>query len=139
MIETTIAKQHLPKVPQYLSAQIQISGLRQKDIADALGYTKPNIITMFKQGLTKLPIEKVGALAKVLGVDPVYLLRVVMNDYMPGTYNAIISIFGQEPITENEMQIIKKIRTLSNGSNPELEDGDREANKKLEEFVEILI
>lgn len=135
MSETAMAKQQLPKVAQYLTAQIQISGLKQKDIADALGYTKPNIITMFKQGLTKLPIEKVGALAKVLGVDPVYLLRIVMNDYMPGTYNALISIFGQEPITENEREIIATIRLMSGGSNPELNDN---ARQKLSEFVQSM-
>ncbi|CAB4122241.1 HTH_XRE domain containing protein [uncultured Caudovirales phage] len=136
MIETAIAKQQLPKVPQYLSAQIQISGLKQKDIADALGYTKPNIITMFKQGLTKVPIEKVGALAKVLGVDAVYLLRIVMNDYMPGTYNAVTTIFGQEPITDNEKKIITKIRALSNGTNPAL--STEHSERKLEEFVQSL-
>lgn len=136
MIESAIAKQQLPKVPQYLTAQIQISGIKQKDIAEALGYTKPNIITMFKQGLTKVPVEKVGALAKVLGVDPVYLLRVVMNDYMPGTYNALVSIFGQEPISNNEQEIIVAIRQLSNNSNPAMTS--EYSKNKLAEFVKSM-
>jgi predicted XRE-type DNA-binding protein len=136
MTEKVIASQQLPKVAQYLTAQIQISGLKQKDIADALGYTKPNIITMFKQGLTKLPIEKVGVAAKALGVDPVYLMRVVMNDYMPGTYNAIVSVFGQEPLSQNELAIINEVRKLSNGADPAM---DTEFSKnKLAEFVTSL-
>lgn len=136
MTDSVIAKQQLPKVAQYLTAQIQISGLKQKDIADALGYTKPNIITMFKQGLTKLPIEKVGPLAKVLGVDAVYLLRIVMNDYMPDTYLAIIQIFGQEPITENERHIISAIRLMSGGRDPALETD--ESRTLLSQFVKSL-
>lgn len=136
MTEKVIASQQLPKVAQYLTAQIQISGLKQKDIADALGYTKPNIITMFKQGLTKLPIEKVGVTAKALGVDPVYLMRVAMNDYMPGTYNAIVSVFGQEPLSKNELAIINEVRKLSNGADPAM---DTEFSKnKLAEFVTSL-
>jgi hypothetical protein len=126
----------LPKVAEYLNAQIHLSGLKQKDISTALGYTKPNIITMFKQGLTKLPIEKVGPLARALGLDPIYLLRITMNDYMPDTYAAVIKMFGQEPATEHEQDIIAAIREMSGGKNLEMRTPESEA--KLAEFVATL-
>lgn len=133
------ARIQLPKLAEYLNAQINVavlSGIRQKDIATAMGYTRPNIVTMFKQGLTKLPIEKVGPLAGVLGIDPVYLLRIVMNDYMPETYDAVTRIFGGEPITEHEREIVAMIRVLSGGTNPDVRTG--EAKDKLAEFVKAL-
>lgn len=129
----------LPKVAEYLNAQIQIVstvGVRQKDIAAAMGYSKPNIITMFKQGLTKIPIEKVGPLAKVLGIDPIHLLKITMNDYMPDTYTAVLQMFGQEPLTEHEQEIVAAIRALSGGQNLEMRTG--ESKDKLAEFVGTL-
>lgn len=129
----------LPKVADYLNAQIKIAnsvGIRQKDIATAMGYAKPNIITMFKQGLTKLPIEKVGPTAKVLGVDPVHLLKIVMHDYMSATYEAVVKIFGQEPLTEHEQEIVETIRLMSCGKNLEMRTG--ESKDKLAEFVASL-
>ena len=133
---STATKQKLPKVAEYLDAQINLSGLKQKDIATALGYTKPNIVTMFKQGLTKLPIEKVGPFAKVLGVDPVHLLRIVMNDYMPDTYNAVVKMLGQEPITEHELAIVTAIRELTGGKNLEMRSD--KSKQQLKAFADTL-
>ena len=133
---STATKQKLPKVAEYLDAQINLSGLKQKDIATALGYTKPNIVTMFKQGLTKLPIEKVGPFANVLGVDPVHLLRIVMNDYMPDTYNAVVKMLGQEPITEHELAIVTAIRELTGGKN--LEMRSEKSKQQLKAFADTL-
>ena len=133
---STATKQKLPKVAEYLDAQINLSGLKQKDISTALGYTKPNIVTMFKQGLTKLPIEKVGPFANVLGVDPVHLLRIVMNDYMPDTYNAIVKMLGQEPITEHELAIVTAIRELTGGKNLEMRSD--KSKQQLKAFADTL-
>ena len=133
---STATKQKLPKVAEYLDAQINLSGLKQKDISTALGYTKPNIVTMFKQGLTKLPIEKVGPFAKVLGVDPVHLLRIVMNDYMPDTYNAVVKMLGQEPITEHELAIVTAIRELTGGKNLEMRSD--KSKQQLKAFADTL-
>ncbi len=97
-------------VAAYIQLQIAVSGVAQKDIAEALGYENPNVITMFKQGKTKLPINKVGPLAKVLGVDPVHLLRLVMTEYCPDTFQAIQHLIGQSLVTANEMALIEIVR-----------------------------
>ena len=61
-------------VAQYLNTKINESGKTQKEIATEIGYDSPNVITMFKQGLTKLPMNTIGPIARALEVDPVYLL-----------------------------------------------------------------
>lgn len=88
----------------------------QKQIAAEIGYTKPNIITMFKQGLTNLPINKVDAMARAIHADPVFLLRLVLSEYMPDSYETITRILGDTAVySENEKSIIADIRKVTNG------------------------
>lgn len=102
-------------VASYLTSQIDMvvsSGEKtQKQIAAELGYTKPNIITMFKQGLTNLPINKVELMAKAIHADPVYLLRLSMQEYMPEAFETINKILGETALySEMEKGIIKEMR-----------------------------
>lgn len=108
------AKARQPKtVAEYLTAAIESSDLAQKDIATALGYDKPNMITMLKKGLTKLPLNKVGPLAKVLGLDASHLLRRVMLEYYPETWDAIQEIIEAPPLSDNEMEMINVVRSVN--------------------------
>jgi len=47
-------------VAQYLTMKIDESGKTQREIATEVGYDAANVITMFKQGSTKLPLNTVG-------------------------------------------------------------------------------
>lgn len=109
----------LPRMAEYISAQINIVRKTQKEIAEDIGYDKPNIITMFKQGLTKVPIGKIEPLAKSLGVDPAYMLRIAMSEYMPETLEAIENLMGGL-VTANEMEILKVIRETTGNSDPRM-------------------
>ena len=121
-------------VADYLNHQIEICGKTQREISLEIGYDKPNIITMFKQGLTKLPITKVEKMATALGVDPKYLLRLVLNEYMPDTLPVIEKFMGYA-ITDNEKLIIDKIRNLSKNSDPRYTSASQAA---LKAFVKTL-
>ena len=81
-----------------------------------MGYENPNIITMFKQGLTKVPLGKVGNLAKALDVDPVFLFRLVMQEYSPETLIAIEEIFESSILTGNERELIAAYRKATHGT-----------------------
>ena len=124
-------------VANYLDQQIAISGVSQKDIAAAIGYSNPNVITMFKQGRTKLPIPKVGPIATILGIDPVHLLRMVMNEYMPDTYAAIEKLIGKSLVTEGESKALQIIREASNGHDIKLERNDHKT--KLASVVSEIV
>ena len=70
----------------------------------------PNMVTMIKKGSTKLPIDRVPALAKALEFDPALLLRLALEQSEGSTAAAAIyEIIGQ-PITKNEMAWINEIR-----------------------------
>lgn len=102
-------------VADYITQQIAMSGKPQKEIAEELNYDKPNIITMFKQGKTKVPLNKVPMLAKSLGVDPVHFLRIVLLEYAPEIWEVLDAVVGREMITENERKILGIIRNASQG------------------------
>jgi hypothetical protein len=63
---------------------IDESDSSQCEIARALGYDNANIITLFKQGKTRVPQDKVVPLALVLGQDPGALLHHWFSAHMPG-------------------------------------------------------
>lgn len=70
-------------VAEMLSMQIDACGKSQVQIAREAGYKRANIITMLKQGHTKIPIQRVPALARAIGLEPSCLLRKVLAEYHP--------------------------------------------------------
>lgn len=99
------------KAAKFLSHEMMLSDYSQKDLADLCGFKTANIITMLKQGLTKIPIDKIPILAKALNVDPVKFYKIVMIEYRPKEYQAIIEIIG-EPITASERGVVALVREL---------------------------
>lgn len=100
-------------IAEYLKQQIALSGVPQTEIAEKLGYDKPNIITMFKQGRTKIPLNKIAPLAKILGIDPLHMLRMAMVEYSPETWEVLESMIGQRMITDEEQRILNVIRAAT--------------------------
>lgn len=122
-------------VAEYLIVQINLSDKGQAEIANEVGFNTPNMITMLKKNLTKLPIDKVGAMAKSLGVDPVHLYKMCMAEYYPQTWAMIEGFLDQPVLTESELEIVKTIRE-SNVVNPKLRT--EEDKQRLLEFVNTL-
>ncbi|WP_051331788.1 hypothetical protein [Methylocaldum szegediense] len=121
---------------EIIARYIDSSTKTQREICAEMGYTKPNLITMFKQGATKVPIEKVPLLAKAVGADTVFFLRAAMRDYMPQVLETIEQYLAF-PITENEKQIIRTLREWTDNLDPKMfKEEQKEALKK---FAETLI
>lgn len=99
-------------VAEFIELQIETSGLLQADIAKACEFEKPNVITMIKQGKTKLPLAKIGHMARALNVDSILLFKMVIGEYMPDTWTAIEALYNQPMLTENELAIIKAVRAV---------------------------
>ena len=92
----------------------------QAEIAEEAGFVNPNMVTMIKKGATKLPIDRVPALAKALESDPALLLRLALEQSEGSTAAAAIyEIIGQ-PVTRNEMAWIREIREASSDTDPRL-------------------
>ena len=111
----------------YLTRLLEISEKSQRQIAEECGYPNPNIISMFKKGHTKVPVEKVPAMAKALGVDPADMLRRAMRETMPAVLQTVEDVIG-DLMTVNERKILETIRGASKESDPKL---DKETEKGL--------
>jgi transcriptional regulator with XRE-family HTH domain len=98
----------------YLARLIELSPKSQRQIATEIGYPKANIITMFKQGTTRVPYEKIPALARALGVDPAEMLRRAVREYAPETLDAIEEATGNV-LTANERKVVRILRESCEG------------------------
>lgn len=78
-----IATTKLNRFNLKLRELIDASSKKQWEIARDVGYEKPNIITMFKQGVSRVPAEKVASFAITLGADPADLLLLWFSEYNP--------------------------------------------------------
>jgi len=88
------------KVADYLTAQIDICGKSQKQIADEVGFPKANVLTMLKHGSTRIPIHRVPALARSLGVNPAKFMRMVLEEYQPEILEAIEGSLGPIQVSD---------------------------------------
>ena len=102
-------------VAQFLNQALAASGKTQREIAREVGYENSNVITMFKQGLTKVPLTKAGSLAKALGVDPVFFFKLLLREYAPETLSAIEEFFDTRFLTKNERDLLESYRNATKG------------------------
>lgn len=123
------------KVAKYLTKVIDTKAIKQSELAYKIGYNKANIITMFKQGLTKLPINKVRVTAEALDVDPVHLMRLVLSEYQPDTLECIEEVYGYA-VTDNEMKVIELMRNATDDRDPVV---NSVASKELTKIFKTLV
>ncbi len=104
---------HHLTVADFLAVRIAELGKTQRQISEECGFDNPNIITMFKQGNTKVPINRVASLAKALEVDPVHLLRLVMSECIPNLWEIVEDIMKSTVLTSNELDLLRAIRQVT--------------------------
>lgn len=81
---------------------------------------------MFKQGKTKIPINKAGPLAKAVGADPAHFVRIAMQEYMPDALAAVEEHLGLM-LSTNERHLIEAFREATDGPDPQIAADDMEA------------
>ncbi len=65
------------------------------------------MISMFKRGEVKVPLDKIPLLAKAINADPGHLFRLALEQYWPQLGDTIQTIFGRV-VTANEEEILIK-------------------------------
>lgn len=92
----------------------------QAEIAAETGYVNANVVAMIKSGATRLPIDRVPALAKALDCDPAYLLLLALEQTVGSTEAAAITSILSNAVTNNEMAWVRALREASDMSDPPL-------------------
>ena len=90
----------------------------QRDIALAMGFKTPNVLSMIKRGEMKVPLEKIPALAKALDVDPAHLFRLALEQYWPDLGSMISEIFGALATSNEEAIFLTKWRAATENMDP---------------------
>jgi transcriptional regulator with XRE-family HTH domain len=111
-------------IAKYLTTKIDaLQGVKsQRDIASEIGYDKANMISMFKRGEARVPLDKILPLANSLRVDPAHLFKLALEQYWPDQLDMISKIFGQIH-TENEGRILlTPWREITDNSDPAPDD-----------------
>ncbi|WP_240989633.1 helix-turn-helix domain-containing protein [Salipiger mangrovisoli] len=88
MTETTTAR--------LIADAIDGCGKTQRQIADEMGYERPNVISMMRIGEMRIPIERIPAFAKATGIAVELLTRTAMAEYMPEAWKALAVATPQE-------------------------------------------
>lgn len=128
----------MSKFQEFLKEQIDNCPKSQVQIAKEVGYANPNNVTMIKKGTSKLAIEKIPRMARTLGCDPSYMLRLAMAERMPDVWEAIEEVMGADfSLTENERAIIKAVREMTDDNDPELRFADQ--HDALRAFAKTLV
>jgi transcriptional regulator with XRE-family HTH domain len=103
----------------------------QRDIAIAAGFTNPNMLSMLKNGDTKLAIDRTASLAAALEADPKYLLRLALaqqgNETMFRVYDEIIGTV----VSQNEVGWLEVLREASGNSDPAITSRARSAMRAI--------
>lgn len=102
-------------VAEFLTQQLALSPKTQLQIATEAGYDKPNIITMFKQGRTKLPITAVVPMARAIDADPVHLLRLALAEYQPDNWAVLHDLLGERLVSQEELTLLELVREAAGG------------------------
>ena len=120
---------------RYIAARIDMSHKSQQQIAVEAGLDGIDDVAMIKTGATRLPIGKIGTIAKALEVDPVELLTMCLQEYFPETWESI-SPFMDALLTSDELAMVKALRSAVGG--PYVMALTPEERKPLNDFIQIL-
>lgn len=99
----------------------------QSEIARDAGYLNVNVLSMAKNGHTKVALDRIVALADALEVDRVHLLNLGLEQAGLETVRDVIQkILGVLP-TEHEGQWLEALREASDHTDPPLSKRARAA------------
>ena len=123
------------QVARFIQRRIEETGQKQTDIAFKVGFEKPNVITMIKQGKARLPLDKVGLVANALETDPTQFFQLCMEEYLPATWK-VIAPFMEGAMTKDELRLLNSLRAWVGG--PFLSALSEESKTHFNEFMASL-
>ena len=121
------------QLAKFVSKRIdELKGIKsQAEIAAQAGFPNANMITMIKQGATKLAIDRVPDLARALDADPAYLLRLTLEQQLgPVAARAVNDLLGT-PLSKNERIWVEELRDASDNLDPAITKKSRAAVRSI--------
>lgn len=101
-------------VVRFLIEQIEKSGRPVEDVARQAGMSS-RMLQMILDGQTKLAINQADPIANALGVEPVFVLRLVLEDSLPQVWAILQDKLAELSITPFEEEVVTAYRRLAQG------------------------
>jgi len=92
----------------------------QSEIASEAGFVHTNMLSMIKNGATKLPLDRVPALAQALDCDPSRLFQLALGQNGNETTRGAVEEIFKAVVSRNEATWLEAIRAASGNSDPTL-------------------
>lgn len=94
--------------------------LTTAQVASALSFTTPNVVSMIRSGRLRLPVNRVILASKLLRADPVYVLRLLAAEMKEASGDdrlmEVVTIgMEQEPLTAGEWEMVQLYRQFTHG------------------------
>jgi len=103
----------------------------QLEIATEAGFVNANMVSIIKSGATKVPLDRVPALARALDTDPRLLFRLALEQAGGETTRmAVEEIFGTI-VSRNEVGWLEEVRDASGNTDPALTSRARSAVRAI--------
>ena len=104
-------------------------------IAAEVGIKSSNMISMIRNGKSKLSLSKVASMAKCLEVDTKELFELTMLQHDKGEMLQLTrDLYGQNDVTENEYEILRRIREVTKNVDVKLSKGNSVSVELVEPF-----
>lgn len=117
------------RVTRYITQALLRANKTQSAIAREMGYASPNMITMIKNGVSKMPLAKVLEFCQATGADPQRLTNLCLQEYYPEVVQ-ILKAVKTAIVTEDESDILALLRE-GDGALQVRNDDDRKAIREL--------
>ena len=105
----------------------------QRELAEAMGFSTPNMLSMIRTGKAKVPFAKIPVIAAVLDIDPALLLRFHLREQWPEFEEVVFEIFGGV-LTNAEREWIELFGDLGLSNVPKNAIKRKELTKLLRDY-----
>ena len=103
----------------------------QAEIASQAGFTNVNMLSLIKTGSTRLPLDRVPALANALDVDPARLFQLSLEQWVGSAAARTFEIIYGTVVTRNEIGWLEELRAASGGADPAITTRARSAIRAI--------
>ena len=109
-------------VKDILKLRMKDLGLKNRELQRVLGYPRPNVVAMMKSGSMRLPASKAVITARLLRVDPKFLLGRVIAENDAELWMELSAVMNTALVTDHEMALIQLVRNAMSGYDLNLAD-----------------
>lgn len=102
-------------VKDILKIRMKDLDIKNSELQHVLGYPRPNVIAMMRVGSMRLPANKAVVAAKLLKIDPKFLLGKVIAENDRELWTAMSVVMNTSLVTDNEMALLMLVRDAMAG------------------------